>query len=74
MPTWAARKISRRHETLIRWVLFGCAALSVLTTAAIIFVLLSNAVYAPGAKTAFFERVSLWQFLTTARWKPTDGP
>ena len=73
MPTWASQRIHRPHETLIRWVLFVCAALSVLTTAAIIYVLLSNAVYAPGEKTAFFERVSLWQFLTSVRWKPTDG-
>ena len=50
-----------------------CAALSVLTTAAIILVLLGNAVYAPGEKTAFFERVSVWDFLTGTHWKPVDG-
>lgn len=75
MPvSWATRRQHRRHETLIQWTLFLCAALSVLTTAAIILVLLSNAVYAPGEKTAFFEKVSLWEFLTGTHWKPTDGP
>lgn len=72
-PAWASRKISRKHEKLIQAVLFNCALLSVLTTGAIIFVLLSNAVYAPGAKTAFFERVSVWEFLTGLRWKPVEG-
>ncbi len=73
MPSWATRRIHRRHETFIQWALFVCAALSVLTTAAIIFVLLSNAVYAPGSKVAFFERVSLAEFLTSTQWKPRDG-
>jgi phosphate transport system permease protein len=63
---------SRRHEQLIRGILFSCAALSVLTTACIIFVLLGNAVYAPGQKTAFFEEVSVWEFLTDTHWKPAD--
>ncbi len=73
-PTWASQRVSRRHENLIQIALFLCAALSVFTTAAIILVLLTNAVYAPGAKTAFFERVSLWEFLTDTHWKPVDGP
>lgn len=73
LPAWAGQRVSRRHEKLIQAVLFVCAALSVLTTAAIILVLLTNAVYAPGAKTAFFEQVSLWEFLTGTHWKPVDG-
>jgi phosphate transport system permease protein len=73
LPAWACQRVSRRHEKLIQAVLFICAALSVVTTAAIILVLLSNAVYAPGSKTAFFERVSLWEFLTGIHWKPVDG-
>ncbi len=72
-PDWMTRKTARRHEKLIQGVLFLCAALSVLTTGAIIFVLLTNAVYAPGAKTAFFERVSLWEFVSGTRWKPVEG-
>ncbi|HRA89990.1 MAG TPA: phosphate ABC transporter permease subunit PstC [Planctomycetaceae bacterium] len=73
LPAWAGRRVSRRHEKLIQGALFLCAALSVLTTAAIILVLLTNAVYAPGARTAFFERVSIWEFLTGTHWKPVDG-
>ncbi|MCX7386770.1 MAG: phosphate ABC transporter permease subunit PstC [Planctomycetota bacterium] len=73
LPAWAIRRISRRYEKLIQAALFLCAALSVLTTAAIILVLLTNAVYAPGAKTAFFERVSFWEFVTGTHWKPVDG-
>ncbi|MFN9720328.1 MAG: phosphate ABC transporter permease subunit PstC [Planctomycetota bacterium] len=72
-PDWLTRRIARRHEKLIQGGLFLCAALSVLTTGAIIFVLLTNAVYAPGSKTAFFERVSVWEFLTSTRWKPVEG-
>ena len=72
-PAWATQRVSRRHEKLIQAVLFLCAALSVFTTAAIILVLLSNAVYAPGAKKAFFEQVSVWEFLTGTHWKPVDG-
>jgi len=71
---WASRRVFRYDEKLIQSVLFLCAALSVLTTAAIIMVLLGNAVYASGAKKAFFEQVSLWQFLTGTHWKPVDGP
>jgi phosphate transport system permease protein len=73
ISAWASRRVSRRHEKLIRTALFLCAALSVLTTAAIILVLLTNAVYAPGDKMAFFERVSVWDFLTGLHWKPVDG-
>jgi phosphate transport system permease protein len=74
IPAWASQRVSRRHEKLIQAALFLCAALSVLTTAAIILVLLTNAVYAPGNKTAFFERVSLWEFISGTHWKPIDGP
>jgi len=62
----------QRYERVVQSALFLCAAVSVLTTACIIFVLLGNAVYAPGQATAFFEEVSLWQFLTETHWKPGD--
>ena len=73
LPAWARLRVSRRHEKFIQVLLFLCAALSVLTTAAIILVLLGNAVYAPGAKKAFFEHVSVWEFLTGTHWKPVEG-
>jgi phosphate transport system permease protein len=60
----------RRYEQFVKGTLFVCAAVSVLTTACIIFVLLGNAVYAPGEAKAFFEEVSLWEFLTDTHWKP----
>ncbi|MFZ9092087.1 MAG: phosphate ABC transporter permease subunit PstC, partial [Planctomycetaceae bacterium] len=73
MSDWFSAKKNRRHETVIRTGLFVCAALSVLTTGAIVYVLLSNAVYAPGDKTAFFERVTVTEFLTSTQWKPVEG-
>ncbi|MEY3172978.1 MAG: Phosphate transport system permease protein PstC [Planctomycetota bacterium] len=36
-------------------------------------VLLGNAVYAPGSSAAFFERVSLLEFLTGSRWRPAES-
>jgi phosphate transport system permease protein len=73
MPTWAQRRTNRRHETAIRWLLFACAGLSVFTTCGIVLVLLGNAVYSPGAGEAFFERVSLTEFVTGLRWRPAEG-
>lgn len=71
---WATRRSSRRHERFIQLALLCCAAMSVFTTAGIICVLLGNAVYAPGAGTAFFERISIREFLTETRWKTVEGP
>jgi phosphate transport system permease protein len=73
MSTWANRRTSRGHETAIQWVLFCCAALSVLITCGIIVVLLGNAVYSPGSSKAFFERVSLTEFLTGKHWRPAEA-
>lgn len=73
MPTWAQRKTKRRHETAIQWLLLACAALSVFTTCGIVLVLLGNAVYSPGAGEAFFERVSLVDFVTGLRWRPAES-
>ncbi|MEY3457136.1 MAG: Phosphate transport system permease protein PstC [Planctomycetota bacterium] len=72
MPTWAQRRTKRRHEKAIRWLLFCCAAISVLTTCGIVTVLLGNAVYSPGSGEAFFERVSVIEFLAGVRWRPAD--
>lgn len=68
-----ARRRRRAKERLILGTLFLCAVVSVLTTVCIIFVLLGNAVYAPGEKLAFFERVSVWEFITDSRWNPGEG-
>jgi len=63
----------RAWEACIRWVLFGCALVSVVTTTAIIVVLLYEAVlwipWQPDHK-PFFGEVSLREFLTDTRWTP----
>src|SRR4030042_813905 len=50
-------------ERVVAGLLFGCAAISVLTTAGIIVVLLSET-------TAFFKEVSFAQFLGDTQWTP----
>jgi phosphate transport system permease protein len=51
------------YEFCIRASLFGCALMSVLTTLAIIGVLVTESV-------AFFRSVSFWEFFTETRWTP----
>lgn len=58
------------YEFVIRWVLFGCALVSVITTAAIIFVLMYESVLWLPGHIPFFGHVSLWSFLTDHRWTP----
>jgi phosphate transport system permease protein len=55
-----ARPISER---LIKYVLFACGAISIATTAGIIFVLLFETI-------AFFRRVSFVQFFLDTQWTP----
>jgi phosphate transport system permease protein len=55
-----ARPISER---LIKYVLFGCGAISIATTAGIIFVLFFETV-------AFFSKVSFGQFFLDTQWTP----
>ena len=66
------KRNANRHEKVIQGGLFSCATLSILTTIGIIVVLLGNAVYSPGKRTAFFEEVSVSEFLTDTRWKPEE--
>ncbi|HRF88290.1 MAG TPA: phosphate ABC transporter permease subunit PstC [Pseudomonadales bacterium] len=56
---------ARRHfgERLIEALLFITAAISVLTTIAIVYVLVSESI-------RFFQHVSLWDFLTDTQWTP----
>ncbi len=53
----------RRLETVIEWGLFACAAVSALTTAGIVLVLL-------GETLAFLRDVPLLEFLTGTEWTP----
>jgi phosphate transport system permease protein len=55
-----ARPISER---LIKYVLFACGAISIATTAGIIFVLLFETI-------AFFRKVSFAQFFLDTQWTP----
>jgi phosphate transport system permease protein len=60
-------KLSRIKEKLIHVGLFGCAALSIATTAGIVFVLGRESI-------AFFGHVSLTEFLTGTNWAPLFDP
>ncbi|HUG55694.1 MAG TPA: phosphate ABC transporter permease subunit PstC [Candidatus Limnocylindrales bacterium] len=68
-PMWSARSASRRvrRERLIVGALFGAAAVSVLTTAGIIGVLLFETL-------AFFQVVSIAEFLLGTTWAPLFTP
>lgn len=63
--------IARFREACIRTLLYGCALLSVLTTAGIIFTLLTETVFPLPGHTAFFQEVSVWRFVTDRQWAPT---
>jgi phosphate transport system permease protein len=62
------KKRLRLGETLIQWFLLACGAISILTTAGIIFVLGEEAL-------RFFARpeVSIVDFLTKTKWQPAIG-
>lgn len=59
-----ARNVSRNvKERAIEAILFGAALVSVLTTAGIVWVLISESYH-------FFEHVPVWSFLTDTMWTP----
>ena len=71
-PVAARAAFSRRRGAAVegriaRWLFFGCALISVLTTVGIVYVLVSQAI-------GFFYDVSLWEFLTGTRWTPILKP
>lgn len=55
--------IVKRKEKIIEFLLAGSAIITVLTTAGIIWVLMSEAI-------SFFADVSVWDFLTDTQWTP----
>lgn len=67
MPTASARKRVRWEERIVRVFLFLCAALSVLTTAAIVFILFTQSL-------GFFRKASVVEFLTGTEWAPLFNP
>ena len=71
------RKFSwlRAREQAIQSFLFLCAFLSILTTGGIIYVLLTESLIAVPPNRAFFQDVSLREFLTETQWTPQlDDP
>ena len=62
---YSLNKKTHSGEAVIRAFLFGCAALTILTTIGIVFILLEEAV-------RFFltPEVSLWEFFTGVVWQP----
>ena len=53
--------------TIVRWVFFGCALISIFTTLGIVFILIGQSV-------GFFREVSIFEFLTGTRWTPILKP
>ena len=66
------RRFSWMHirEQGIHFILFCCALLSVLTTVSIIYVLITESLFAIPPQTAFFQEVSFVEFFTETRWTP----
>ncbi len=71
----------RRRNRRVRRLLFGCAAITVLTTVAIFFALLDNAfsffyeirLYEFLLGGEFSQRVSVWEFVAGTQWYPNHG-
>ncbi len=61
------RRGASLESRVIWWVFFLCAMLSVLTTVAIVFSLLSQAL-------SFFREVGVWEFISGTRWTPILKP
>jgi phosphate transport system permease protein len=62
--------VMRVRELTIRALLLGCALVSVLTTAGIIYVLVTEALIAIPPEKAFFQEVSPVEFFTGTQWTP----
>ncbi|MBL4885938.1 MAG: phosphate ABC transporter permease subunit PstC [Planctomycetaceae bacterium] len=69
----AKTNLRRIREWIVLAGLMGCAIVSLIVTAAIIFVLVSESVTGLGGNPAFFQEVSLWSFLTDTTWAPQYG-
>ncbi|MBV07936.1 phosphate ABC transporter permease subunit PstC [Rubinisphaera sp.] len=69
----AKTSVRRVWEQFVQFLLFTCAFISVVTTAAIVFVLVTESIVGLGDSVAFFQQVSLWNFLTDTKWAPQYG-
>lgn len=72
VPESLARRVTllRAREQMIGLVLFLCAFVSILTTAGIVFALVSESIVAVPPQKAFFQEVSPWEFFTGTKWSP----
>lgn len=70
----AQSKLVRVKERIVETILFLCAMLSILTTLAIIFVLLNESVISFTDEKAFFQEVSIFDFLSGTEWSPIIKP
>lgn len=66
-PVFRRRRRTAIESKVIKWVFFGCALISVLTTIGILFSLISQAM-------GFFFEVSVWEFISGTRWTPILKP
>ncbi len=62
--------LTRVREWAVKGVLLGCASLSLVTTLMILYMFITEAVIGVGSNTAFFQEVSLIDFLTDTQWSP----
>lgn len=65
-PKWIPHNRKTRRaleEKMVRWILFTCALVSILTTVGIIVSLLTQAI-------PFFQEVRPWDFFSGTRWSP----
>ena len=53
--------------TIVRWIFFGCALISIFTTIGIVFILFGQSI-------GFFSEVSVWEFISGTRWTPILKP
>ena len=58
---------SRIEGAIVRWIFFGCALISILTTLGIVLILVGQSI-------GFFSEVSPIEFLTGTRWTPILKP
>ena len=66
---WRSPRRGRRdiEGKVVRWLLIGCAAVSIFTTVGILITLLTEAYQ-------FFIEVPVWDFITGTRWTPILKP
>ena len=57
----------RLERTIVKWLFFSCAIVSILTTAGILITLIYQAM-------SFFSEISVWDFLIGTRWTPILKP